>query len=131
MDIFLKSAAAILIAALLCLFLSKQARDFSVLLAVAVCSMVIATAIQYLEPVITLLKSLSGIGNLDASMLKILLKAVSIGLLAEIISLICADAGNATLGKSIQLFGTVMILFLSTPLFTKLIELIESILSAA
>ena len=130
MSTFLKIAAGVLIAALLTLMLSKQRKDISVLLVLAVCSMTFAVSMQYLEPVIALLQKLNTIANLDTGMLKILIKSVGIALLAEIVSLICADSGNVTLGKSIQVFAGVMVLYLSTPLFNKLIELIEDVLSA-
>ena len=68
--------------------------------------------------------------NLDTGMMKVLLKSVGIGMLAEIVSLLCVDSGNATLGKTIQIFAAVMILYFSIPLFTKLIDLVDGILSS-
>jgi len=130
MNTFLKVAAGVLISALLSLILSKQSKDISVLLVLAVCCMTIALAVQYLEPVITLVHRLSELANLDGDMLKILLKSVGLGILAEIVSLICSDSGNVTLGKTIQIFAAVMILYLSIPLFTKLVTLVEDLLSA-
>lgn len=129
MNTFLKITAGILITALLSLVLSKQNKDFSILLVLAVCCMTFTITMQYLEPVIELLQRLSNLTNLDTAMFKILLKSVGIGILAEIVSLICADSGSATLGKTIQILATVIILYLSTPLFDKLIVLIEDILS--
>ena len=46
----------------------------------------------------------------------------------EITSLICTDAGNAALGKSVQILATCGILWLSIPLFTSLIDLLNKIL---
>ena len=129
MNVFIKISSGVLIAALLSLVLSKQNKDFSVLLVIAVSSMTVMITMQYMEPVINLLHKLSNIANLDAGMLKILLKSVGIGILAEITSLLCADSGNATLGKSIQVFAAVMILYFSVPLFTKLIDLLNDILT--
>lgn len=129
MNTFIKIAASVLIASLLTLILSKQGKDFSVLLMIAVCCMTAVITMQYMEPIIDLLQKLSNLANLDVQMLKILIKSVGIGILAEITSLLCADCGNATLGKSIQLFAAVLILYFSIPLFTKLIDLISDILS--
>lgn len=130
MNTFLKIAAGILISALLSLILSKQSKDISVLLVLAVCCMTVSVAVQYIEPVIVLVQRLSSIAKLDGDMLKILIKSVGIGILAEIVSLICTDSGNATLGKTIQIIAVAVILYLSTPLFMKLISLIEDILRA-
>lgn len=130
MNTFFKITAGVLVSALLSLVISKQCKDFSVLLVLSACCMTVVMAMQYMEPIIALMQNLSDLANLDTGLLKILLKSAGIGILAEIVSLICVDSGNATLGKTLQISATVTILYLSVPLFTKLIELIEDILSA-
>lgn len=130
MDTFLKAIGGILIALILYLILSKQNRDISLLLTVLVCCMVSAIAIGFLEPVFDFFTKLESIANVDRQMLSVILKAVGVGLLTEIISLICADSGNASLGKIIQILASCVILWLSIPLFTRLIELVEEILVA-
>ena len=128
MDVFIKAAAGVLIALVLYLVLARQGKDFSLLLTVAVCCMVAAAAVNYLEPVISFFQKLQTLGQLDSDMMGIILRAVGIGLLAEITGLICADAGNAALGKTLQILASAVILWMSVPLFTSLIALIEEIL---
>jgi stage III sporulation protein AD len=128
MDVFLKATAGVLIALILTLILSKQGKDFSLLLTVLVCSVVSAAAINYLTPVVNFFDRLQSIGKLDPDFIKILLRAVGIGLLAEITGLICSDAGNAALGKTLQFLAGAVVLWMSVPLFTSLIDLIEEIL---
>lgn len=128
MDVFLKTAAGILITIVLGLTLAKQGKDVSVLLTIVVCCMVVTAAITYLRPVVDFFERLESIGQLDSGMLTILLKAVGIGLLAEVTGLICADAGNAALGKTLQIFAAAVILWMSIPLLTSLIDLVEEIL---
>lgn len=130
MDTFLKATGGILIALILCLILTKQSKDISVLLTVLVCCMVSAVAIGYLEPVFDFFNKLESIANIDKQMLSVIVKAVGIGLLSEIVSLICTDSGNASLGKIVQILASCVILWLSIPLFTSLIELAEEILVA-
>lgn len=128
MDIFLKSAAGTLVALILYLILLKQGKDISALLTAAVCCMLATAAMQYIEPVIAFIDRLQQVCGLEPVMLQIILRAVGIGLLAEITSVICADAGNAALGKSLQLLAGGVVLWLSLPLFTEMIDLIEEIL---
>ena len=90
--------------------------------------MVGVLALSYLRPVIELIDELQAVGQLDSGMLEIILKAVGIGLIGEIASLICSDAGNAALGKSLQLLSSAVILWLSIPLLTQLLELVQQIL---
>ena len=54
--------------------------------------------------------------------------AVGIGLVVEMGSLICADAGNSALGKTLQILGAIAVLWLSIPLINSLIALLEQIL---
>ena len=60
-------------------------------------------------------------------MLAILIKALGVGLASEIASMICTDAGNASLTKAIQLLGGAVILYLSVPMFSALMDLIQKI----
>ena len=85
-------------------------------------------ALHYLQPVLQFLDTLEDIGGLDDDMVKLLLKASGIGLITEIAVLVCKDAGNESMGKSMQLMGVAVILYLSMPLFTALLELLQQIL---
>lgn len=129
MEVFLKAAATIVIALVFYLVLSKQGTDISVLLTVTVCCIVFITALNYLEPVIDFVNTAIDIGKLDSSMLQIVLKAAGIGIVSEITLLVCTDSGNAALGKTLQILGSSIVLWLSIPLFTKMLELIEAILA--
>lgn len=107
-----------------------RSSQIGILLGLTACVMVAGAAAAYLEPVTALLDALQETGTLDGDMIAILLKAVGIGLVTEIASMICTDSGNASLGKTFQLLGTAVILWLSIPLFTGLLELIQEILGA-
>lgn len=130
MEIVLKSVAAILITIVLTQVLTKQNKDLSVLLVITVCCMVAAAAFSYLKPIIDFLKSLQALGQLNLEMMQILFKVVGIGLLTEITALICTDMGNASLGKSLQILSVAVILWLSLPLFQKLLDLLDAVLGA-
>lgn len=130
MENFLKASAVVLLSVILGLILAKQNKDISLLLTMAVCCVVAVAALSYLHPVIDFFRKLMQIGQLDSELFAILLKAVGIGLLSEITVLICADSGNAALGKTIQILSTAVILWLSLPLLDNLMELIEKILEA-
>lgn len=129
MEIFLKAVAAVLIAAILCLVLAKQGKDFSLLLTLVVCCMVLVAAVSYLKPVFTFARRLVELGQINSQLFGVLLKSVGIALLAEIGELVCKDAGNNTLGKALQILAAAVILWLSIPLLDELIDLMESIFS--
>ena len=128
MTAFWQGAAVVLLTVILGLALGKHGKEAGLLLTLAVCCMVCVLALSYLQPVIAFIHQLQSVGQLNDEMLEILLKAVGIGLIGEIASLICADSGNAALGKTLQLLSAAVILWLSIPLLNQLLELIQQIL---
>lgn len=128
MELFMKACGAAMLAVVVILALGNRSRDMGLLLSIAVCTMVALLALEYLRPVIEFIGELESAGALNSSMIKILLKAVGIGMISEIAALICVDSGNSSLGKTIQMLGSVVILWLSMPLFSALLELLQKIL---
>ena len=82
----------------------------------------------YFEPVISFVRRLTEMTKLNADLLAVILKSVGIGILGELAGLICSDAGNAALSKTIQMLTTAVILWLSIPLFESLLDLVQAIL---
>lgn len=130
MSTFLKIAAGLLTALIMWISLNRQGKDMSALLSIAACAMVAAAAMGFLEPVISFLKRIQNIGMLDSDLLSVILKVVGIGLLTEITVLICKDAGNEAMGKTLQILSTVTALWLSIPVLEKLLTLLDKILGA-
>lgn len=128
MDRFWQAAAGGMVAVILWLMLSRQGKDFALLLSLLACSLILTAMGLYLEPVLDLVQRLEHLGNLQPEWISVMLKAVGIGLVVELSSLICADAGNASVGKAIQFLGTSVILWLSVPLINGLLELIMQVL---
>lgn len=129
-DIFLKAVAGILIAVILTLTLAKNGKDTAVVLVLGVCAMIILGAMKYLEPVVQFFNRLQSLGKLNEQMLSVLIKATGIGILSEIAGTVCSDSGNAALGKSLQIMATAVILWISIPVMSELLSLVEGILNA-
>ena len=128
MDVFLKVMAAILVTAILTLILAKHSADISLLLTISVCCMVIAVAVSYLQPILDFAYRLIQIGDLDTSLLSVVLKSVGIGIVSQVAGLICADSGNQSLGKAVQIMATAIILGFSVPAFEQMLLLVEMVL---
>ena len=126
---YLRWSAVVLVGVILALVVGRQSKDMSLLLSLAVCVMVCIAALGFLEPVTGLLRELRRLGNLDSEAVSIALKCAGIGLLSELIGLICADAGESALGKTFELMSAAAILWLSLPLIRELLTLIEGVLS--
>ena len=130
MNVFWKTAAGILTAVILWININRSNKDFSVLMTLAVCTMSIVASAAFIQPVISFIKKLQSIGDLDADLVSVVLKVAGIGIISEIAVLICRDAGNESMGKTLQFISTWAILWLSIPVFEKLIALVERILGS-
>ena len=128
MALYLRLCGMVLTAVLLILTLGSRGKEFGLLLGLAVCCLGVMAALHYLQPVLDLIRTLESLGGLDETLISILLKIAGIGMVSEIAALICSDTGNAALGKTLQLLGSAVILWMSIPLLTMLIELLQSIL---
>ncbi len=128
MGVYLKIVASVLLTVVLCLALSKQNRELSLLLSIAVCCMAGIAAFSLLRPVIEFAQRLQSMAGINLEMGEILLKSVGIGLLTQIVVLICNDAGNTTLGKILQIAASIMILRMAVPLLQELLNIVDSIL---
>ncbi len=125
---FWQVIGGVLIAVVLILVLCQKGKDMALVLSVIMCCMVLLAALAYLKPVMDFVRELQGIGKLDGETTGIMLKAVGIGLTGEIAALICADAGNGALGKTVQIMTSAVILWLSLPLMQALMELIQQMM---
>ncbi len=128
MERFWQVVAGVLLTVVLGIALSKGSKDMTLVLVMVVCCMVLGAAFFYLEPVLDFIKELQTLGGLDSNLSGILLKAVGIGLVAEIAVLICNDSGNGALGKALQIMATAIILWLALPLMRTLLEIIQRIM---
>ena len=125
---YFKTVSGVLLAVVLGICLSRQAKDWSLLLTVAVCCAVLAVAVAFLTPVVQFVTKLQSTCQLDGDVFEILLKSVGMGLVGQLAMMICQDSGFASLGKGIQVLTTGAVLWLSLPLMESLMEVLSSIL---
>lgn len=125
---FWKGTVIVLLTVILGLCLSKEGLVTKTLLLLAVSSMVCLTAIGFLEPVISFLRQVQDIADLDTSLFGIMLKVTGIALVGQIATLICTDAGMVSLGKVLELLTTAVIVWCSLPMLEGLLELIRKIM---
>lgn len=128
MEGFFQAAGAVVILVILCLLVSSRDKSFASLLVMGGCAMVLMLGISYLSPVVSFLQDLQSLGNLQPELVKILMKVTGIGILTEITVLLCADSGNSSLGQSLRILSTGVILWLSLPIFQAMLDLVQSIL---
>lgn len=125
---FLGACGAVFLAIILVANLSGARKDMASLLVLAVCMMLALTAGQYLRPVLDFMAELEEISGIDENMVGVLMKIVGIGIVSEISVLVCADAGNASIGKALHFLSAMVMLSLSVHLFRSLLQILQEIL---
>jgi stage III sporulation protein AD len=82
-----------------------------------------------LHAVLDVLESLSYKSGIDSVYFITLLKIIGISYIAEFGAEICRDAGESSVASKIELAGKVIIVVLSVPIMTSLIDLISRMMS--
>ena len=128
MEILLKGSAFALTLTVLYQMLSGRNKEIGVILVVTGSAIILMMAISYMRPIFQFFEKLQIMGNLNHDVVSILFKSVAIGFLTEIMTLICNDMGNASVGKALQILATALILRISLPLFNSILDLIAGIM---
>jgi stage III sporulation protein AD len=118
----------VLLSVILWVVLSRQGKDYGLLLSLLVCSMVMLAAVTYLRELIAFMERLADIAKLQQGALKILLKVVGIGLVTQVVDMVCQDAGNQSLGKTLRFLSTSVILWIALHLLQEMLTMIETLL---
>ena len=129
MSEFWKITSVILLSVILCLTVGKTEKDIATILVMVVCCVAAGAAVKILEPVLDFLRELQQLCDLPEGVIGPLLKAVGVALVAEISASVCADAGNASLGKTLQMLGGAVVLSLSVPMLRSLMTIIKELIS--
>lgn len=128
MDEFIQVVILALTAMVAVSALKKRAGEFS-LLVTAVCIGALGVfAVTRLEPVLALLRRLEKLTGVNRAIMAPALKAALVGILTNVAAGVCGDCGEGGVAKMVELCGTVMALYLSTPLVTAVLELLDGLL---
>ena len=125
MSEFWKTTSIVLLTVILGLAVGKTERDISAVLSLVAACIAAGVAVTILEPVLNYLWELQRLYDLPEGLVSVLLKAVGIALVAELSSAVCTDAGNALLGRMLQILGGAVVLSLSVPMFRTLMTIIK------
>ena len=90
--------------------------------------LILVLSIQKLTGIIYLLQSLANKTYINKSFLSILLKITGIAFITEFAVSICSDAGEKAIASKIEIGSKVIIIAMSIPIITSLLELVIEIL---
>ena len=108
--------------------LKQYKPELAIYVSMAAGVIILVYAIEELTGVINLLQSISNKTYINSSFLKILLKITGITFITEFAVSICSDAGEKAIASKIEIGSKVVIITMSIPIITSLLELVVEIL---
>ena len=117
-----------IIALIVIIVLKQYKPEFTIYISLIAGSIILLLLLNKISGIVNLLTNLSnkiGIGN---EFLKILFKITGIAILTEFAVSVCKDAGESAIANKIDLGGKIIIVSISIPIITALLELVLQIL---
>ncbi len=128
MAIFLKIIALALIT-IFAFILTKQTKtEFSLLIVLVAGILIITLTLNSVSSVIVSFKNIFTKTGVNNSLLIPLLKIIGIGYLAEFSANLCIDAGLSSIADKVLFSAKIIILVLSLPIITNVIDLVMGLL---
>ena len=117
-----------LLALIIIVILKQYKPEFAIYVSMVAGVLILVLAIQKLTGIINLLQSLANKTYINKSFLSILLKITGIAFITEFAVSICSDAGEKAIASKIEIGSKVIIIAMSIPIITSLLELVIEIL---
>ncbi len=114
--------------ALLALQLKNVKTEFSVYIGIAVGVFIFLSMAEKLSELVTGMREILQMVDINQSYLGILFKMLGITYVAEFSAAICKDAGYQTIASQIEVFGKLTILVMSLPIVLALMKTIQEFL---
>ena len=128
MNTYFQTVGFILTATVLILVVRKKEKEMAMVITLCVIVVSGYMALQFLLPIIDLWNELAVLGEFSEEYTGVLLKVSGVCIISQISVSICADSGNTTLGKMIQILTNMMILYLGIPIFRSVLSIVQEIL---
>ena len=117
-----------LISLIIIIILKQYRPEFTIYVSIIAGVLIITLSMDKLVGIINILTTLSNKTGLNSEYLGILLKITGIAILTEFAVSICKDSGESAIASKIDLGGKIIIISISIPIITALLELVISIL---
>lgn len=117
-----------LIALIIIIILKQYKPEFAIYVSIIAGVLILLLSISNISGVINLLKDISNRANVNSEFLGIILKITGIAILTEFAVSICQDSGEKAIANKIDIGGKVIIITISIPIISSLLETILKVL---
>lgn len=124
----LKVSAFALIAVVMIVLIKQEKKEIGVTISIFTTVVFAVYAIIKLEDVVNLIFDLVENAGVNAKYLEIILKVVGIAYIIELTKDVCVDSGESALGSKVEMTGKIIIVSMTIPIITGVIEVINKLL---
>ena len=117
-----------LIALIIIVIVKQYKPEFTMYVSIIAGAIIIFLVLDKVTGIITLLTNLSKKTGINSEYLSILLKITGIAILTEFAVSICKDAGESAIASKIDFGGKVIVISMSIPIISALLEIIIKII---
>ena len=128
MDEIIKIIGIGLIALVIVVILKQYRPEYTIYISIIAGVLILFFAMEKLSGIINLLQSISDKTYINKQFLGILLKITGIAIITEFAVSVCTDAGEKAIASKIEIGSKVIIIAMSIPIVSSLLELIIEIL---
>lgn len=127
MDI-IKILAIAILTCIATLIVKQVKPDFASLVAITGGIVILLMLIDYVNEILSVFQYVIEKSGLSPTIFTTILKIIGVGYLTEFTANICIDSGSSSLASKVTLAGKIIILFMSLPIITNIIDIIAGIL---
>ena len=113
---------------LLILILKQYKPEYAIYVSLIAGILILTLSLGQLSEIINLLKDISSKANINTKLLSLLLKITGISFLTEFAVSVSKDSGETAIANKIDLGGKVLIIVISIPIITALLEIVLKII---
>ena len=117
-----------LIGGIISILIRHSRPEFSMMIPIVVSFTVLAGVMPYLAGIVSELSAIANIVGINSAYLTIVIKIIGISYLASISAELCKDAGEKAIASKIELGGKLIILAMSVPIISRLLDLVREII---
>lgn len=118
-----------IISSILAIILKEQKTDFAFLVTLIASILICIFVFVEIKPIFELVNELVQKSGINMEYMKIILKLVGVSYIVEFGKNVCLDSGQSSIASKIEMAGKVVIVSLSIPVITSLVELISGVIS--
>ena len=117
-----------LVTLIIVVVLRQYKPEYTIYISLLAGALIILLVMDKLIGIINLLQSLANKTSINSTFLSLLIKITGIAFLSEFAVSICKDSGEATIANKIEMGTKIIIISMSIPIITSLLEIILKLL---